>query len=134
MSSHVLIAHSLHDWIADLGATRHVARDRSEFVDYRKIPAETSKVFMGNGTSEEASGVGSYQLKLHHHRTDKGREYLSDQFTGLCEEKGMRRQLTIPRTLQQNGIAEKMNRNLLDMSRSMMVQANLPISFWGMHF
>ena len=60
--SHVLIAHSLHDWIVDTGATRHVARDRGGFKDYRRIPSGASRVYMGNGTSEKASGVGSYQL------------------------------------------------------------------------
>uniref|UniRef100_A0A2N9FZX9 Integrase catalytic domain-containing protein n=1 Tax=Fagus sylvatica TaxID=28930 RepID=A0A2N9FZX9_FAGSY len=64
-------------------------------------------------------------------RTDRGREYLSDQFKDLCEEKGIRRQLTIPNTPQQNGVTERRNRTLLDMVRSMMAQANLPISFWG---
>ena len=64
-------------------------------------------------------------------RTDRGREYLSKQFRELCENKGIRRQLTIPGTLQQNGVAERRNRTLLDMGRSMMAQANLLISFWG---
>uniref|UniRef100_A0A2N9GH76 Integrase catalytic domain-containing protein n=1 Tax=Fagus sylvatica TaxID=28930 RepID=A0A2N9GH76_FAGSY len=64
-------------------------------------------------------------------RTDRGREYLSDQFKDLCEEKGIRRQLTISNTPQQNGVAERRNRTLLDMVRSMMAQANLPISFLG---
>ena len=31
-------------------------------------------------------------------RTDRGREYLSDQFKDLCDEKGINRQLTIPGT------------------------------------
>jgi len=64
-------------------------------------------------------------------RTDRGREYLSDQFRSLCEEKGIVRHLTIPGTPQQNGVAERRNRTLLEMVRSMLAQANLPISFWG---
>ena len=64
-------------------------------------------------------------------QTDRGREYLSDQFKDLCEEKEIRRQLTISNTPQQNGVAERRNRTLLDIVRSMMAQANLPISFWG---
>ena len=64
-------------------------------------------------------------------RTNRGREYLSDMFKGFCEEKGIVRHLTIPYTPQQNGVAERRNRTLLDMVRSMMAQANLPISFWG---
>ena len=37
----------------------------------------------------------------------------------------------IPSTPQQNGVAERRNRTLLEMVRSMMAQANFPISFWG---
>jgi len=37
----------------------------------------------------------------------------------------------IPRTPQQNNVAERKNGTLLDMVRSMMAYANLPISFWG---
>jgi hypothetical protein len=46
--SHVFVAKSISDWIIDTGATRHVARDRAGFVDYRKIPAGTHVVYMGN--------------------------------------------------------------------------------------
>ena len=61
-------------------------------------------------------------------RTDRGREYLSKQFKKLCNDKGITRQLTIPSTTQQNGVAERRNITLLDMVRSMMAQENLPIS------
>ena len=70
-------------------------------------------------------------VKIKTLRTDRGREYLSDQFKIFCDEKGIAQQLTIPYTPQQNGVAERRNRTLLDMVRSMMAQANLPISFWG---
>ena len=61
--------------------------------------------------------------------TDRGREYLFDLFKTYCDEKGITKQLAIPYTSQQNGAAERSNRTLLDMVRSMMVQAKLPISF-----
>ena len=64
-------------------------------------------------------------------RTNRGHEYLSKQFKEFCEEKGITRQLTIPATPQQNGVAERRNRTLLEMVRSMMAQANLPVSYWG---
>ena len=62
-------------------------------------------------------------------KTDRGREYLSNQFKEFCEEKGIVRHITIPRTPQENGVAERRNRTFLDMTKSMMTQANLPISF-----
>ena len=60
-------------------------------------------------------------------KTDRGCEYLSEQFKELYDEKGIERQLTMPHTPQQNSVAEKRNRTLLEMVRSMMAQANLPI-------
>ena len=62
-------------------------------------------------------------------RTNHRRKYLSDQFKEFYEEKGILRHLTIPRTPQQNGVAERRNSTLLDMTRSIMAQTNLPISF-----
>ena len=62
-------------------------------------------------------------------RIDRGHEYLSEQFEELYDEKGIARQLTMPYTLQQNGVAERRNRTLLEMVRSMMAQANLSISY-----
>ncbi|GJV68920.1 putative RNA-directed DNA polymerase [Tanacetum coccineum] len=44
---------------------------------------------------------------------------------------GRKIKLTPPRTPQLNGVAERRNRTLLDMVRSMMCRATLPISFWG---
>ena len=62
-------------------------------------------------------------------RTDRGREYLSDQFKIFCDEKGIVRQLTMGETLQENGVAERRNRTLLEMVRSMIAQVNFPISY-----
>ena len=67
--SHVLVAHSLPDCIVDTKATKHVARDRVGCVDYSRVPKGTHKVFVGNGTSEDAIGVGSYQIHLRSDRT-----------------------------------------------------------------
>ena len=64
-------------------------------------------------------------------RTDRGREYLSEQFKELCDEKGIARLLTMPYTPQQNSVVERRNQTLLEMVRSMKEQANLPISYWG---
>ncbi|KAL0308859.1 UNVERIFIED_CONTAM: hypothetical protein Sradi_5828200 [Sesamum radiatum] len=47
------------------------------------------------------------------------------------EENGLVSQWTLPGTPQLNGMAERRNRNLLDMIRSMMSFMELPLSFWG---
>ena len=53
-------------------------------------------------------------------RTDRGGEFLSTEFNTYCEENGIHRELTAPRTLQQNGIAERKTRTIVEMGRSMM--------------
>ena len=64
-------------------------------------------------------------------RSDRGGEYLSQEFDDHLKSCGIVSQLTPPGTPQLNGVSERRNRTLLDMVRSMMSLADLPISFWG---
>ncbi|SCZ95567.1 BZ3500_MvSof-1268-A1-R1_C052g00210 [Microbotryum saponariae] len=47
-------------------------------------------------------------------RTDNGGEYCSRAFTEFCKTRGTRRQYSIPRTPQQNGRAERVNRSIVE--------------------
>ncbi|KAI3672479.1 hypothetical protein L6452_38568 [Arctium lappa] len=69
--------------------------------------------------------------KLKTLRSDRGQEYLSQEFIDHLRDNGIVSQLTPPGTLQHNGVSERRNRTLLDMVRSMMSHTNLPKSFWG---
>ena len=64
-------------------------------------------------------------------RSDRGGEYLDNEFEDYLLEHGIVSQLTAPGTPQQNGVAERRNRTLLDMVRSMMSYSSLPQIFWG---
>ncbi|GJY03409.1 retrovirus-related pol polyprotein from transposon TNT 1-94 [Tanacetum coccineum] len=44
-------------------------------------------------------------------RTDNGGEYTGDEFDLFCKQEGIKRQFTTAYTPQQNGVAERMNRN-----------------------
>ena len=61
----------------------------------------------------------------------RGGEYLDPEFKDHFLEHGILSQLTALGTPQQNGVAERRNRTLLDMVRSMMSYSSLPIPFWG---
>ena len=63
--------------------------------------------------------------------SDRGGEYLDTEFKDHLIEHGIVSQLTAPGTPQQNGVAERRNRTMLDMVRSMMSYSSLPLSFWG---
>ncbi|KAG8496506.1 hypothetical protein CXB51_009106 [Gossypium anomalum] len=64
-------------------------------------------------------------------RTDNGLEFCSDEFNRLCKSEGIVRHLTVRHTPQQNGVAERMNRMIMEKVRCMLSNANLPKSFWA---
>ena len=51
-------------------------------------------------------------------------------FAKFLESRGICAQYTMPRTPQQNGVAERCNRTLMDMVRSMLNNSSLPKSLW----
>jgi transposase InsO family protein len=63
-------------------------------------------------------------------RTDNGGEYIGP-FDAYCREQGIRHQKTPPKTPQLNGLAERMNRTLVERVRCLLSHAGLPPSFWG---
>ncbi|KAK3735648.1 hypothetical protein QZH41_001075 [Actinostola sp. cb2023] len=74
---------------------------------------------------EKSSG---YTLKIL--RSDNGGEYVSTDFDIFLKSEGVVHQTTVPKTPQQNGVAERLNRTLVESVRSMLVQAKLPQKFW----
>lgn len=64
-------------------------------------------------------------------RTDNGGEYTSDEFDNFCQHEGIKRQFTTAYTPQQNEVAERMNRTLLERTRAMLKAAGLEKSFWA---
>ena len=62
-------------------------------------------------------------------RSNRGGEYLSQEFQDYLKENGILSQWTPPYMPQLNGVSERRNRTLLNMVRSMMSHANLPKSF-----
>ncbi|SCZ97759.1 BZ3501_MvSof-1269-A2-R1_Chr7-2g09283 [Microbotryum saponariae] len=63
-------------------------------------------------------------------RTDNGGEYCSRALTEFCKARGTRRQYSIPRTPQQNGRAERVNRSIVEGVLALLADAHLPKSFW----
>ena len=64
-------------------------------------------------------------------RSDNGGEYTSKEFDSYCKRQGIRHEKTVPRTPQHNGVAERMNRTIMERVRSMISMAKLPKPFWG---
>nr|GEZ87935.1 putative ribonuclease H-like domain-containing protein [Tanacetum cinerariifolium] len=49
----------------------------------------------------------------------------------FCGMKGIKREFSVPRTPQQNGIAERKNKTLIEAARTMLADSLLPIPFWA---
>ena len=64
-------------------------------------------------------------------RTDNGGEYTSTHFRDYCLAKGITREFAPPYTPQRNGIAERRNRSLLDITRCLLLDKALLGHLWG---
>jgi histone deacetylase 1/2 len=64
-------------------------------------------------------------------RSDRGGEYLSFSFNDFCLQHGIHRELTQPRTPQQNGVAERRNRTIFERARSIAADCKLPTFLWA---
>jgi transposase InsO family protein len=51
-------------------------------------------------------------------RSDNGGEYTSKDFSNLCIEAGIKREFTVPYNPQQNGVAERKNRTIIEGNQS----------------
>lgn len=64
-------------------------------------------------------------------RSDRGGEYMDNELQKYFKANGMKTQLTVPKTPEQNGIAERKNRTLIEMTRCMLASSGLHKQFWG---
>lgn len=64
-------------------------------------------------------------------RTDRGGEFTSQEFQSFCEASGIQRHLTAPYSPQQNGVVERRNITLLEMTRSILKDMKIPNYLWG---
>lgn len=64
-------------------------------------------------------------------RSDNGTEYMSHTMTNYLISHGILHQTSCVGTPQQNGLAERKNRDLLEKTRAIMLQMNVPKCFWS---
>lgn len=64
-------------------------------------------------------------------RSDRGREYLSADFDAHLKDHGIKRELTVHDSPQQNGVAERLNRTLVEHACAMLIAHGLPKFLWA---
>lgn len=100
---------------------------RMSWVYFLQLKSETFENFKKfKALVEKQSGKDLKVL-----RTDRGGEFISKEFASFCDEEGIKRELTAPYTPEQNGVAERKNRTVVEMARSMLKSKGLPDNFWA---
>ncbi|GJS96670.1 putative ribonuclease H-like domain-containing protein [Tanacetum coccineum] len=64
-------------------------------------------------------------------RSDNGTEFKNREMNEFCGLKGIKREFSVARTPQQNGVAERKNRTLIEAARTMLADSLLPTVFWA---
>ncbi|KAJ0954536.1 putative RNA-directed DNA polymerase [Helianthus annuus] len=72
-----------------------------------------------------------YTLKVKRIRSDNGTEFKNQVMDEFCTSKGILHEYSSRYTPQQNGVAERKNRTIIETARTMLVESELPIQFWG---
>lgn len=64
-------------------------------------------------------------------QSDNGKEYINESFDIFLRMNGIGRRLSVTHTPEQNGVAERKNRTLLDVARCLLLNSSLPKTFWA---
>ncbi|GJX83728.1 putative ribonuclease H-like domain-containing protein [Tanacetum coccineum] len=70
-------------------------------------------------------------LKVKVIRCYNGTEFKNRVMNQFCEMKGIKREFSVARTPQQNRVAERNNRTLIEAARTMLADSKLPKTFWA---
>ena len=70
------------------------------------------------------------EKKINIFLSDNGREFTSNEFKELCKESGIKWEFSTPYNPQQNGIAERKNRTIMEAARAMLHDQDIPMHLW----
>ena len=105
--------------------TDHSSRLKAVYFIAKKSDALSSLV---NFVQDIAIPLG---LRVEYLRSDNGGEFVSSEFRHYCKTTGIVQQFSSPHTPQQNGISERDGRTIMNMTRCLLNEANLPRHLWG---
>lgn len=100
---------------------------RFTYVTFLKKKSDTLCEFKRFVTMIDTQGNGQIRAL----RTDNGTEYVNKAFNNYLTSKGIVHQTSAPYTPEQNGIAERANRTLIEKSRCMLRHSKLSVAYWA---
>ncbi|GJW24613.1 putative ribonuclease H-like domain-containing protein [Tanacetum coccineum] len=108
--------------------------------DQTCIACLKGKQYKASSSKDETSGIlksfitqieNLVDKKVKIIRCDNGTEFKNRVMSEFCEKKGIKREFSVARTPQQNGVAERRNRTLIEAARTMLADSKLPTTFWA---
>ncbi|RVW22815.1 Retrovirus-related Pol polyprotein from transposon TNT 1-94 [Vitis vinifera] len=145
----------LDSWWLDSGATVHVATSLQGIRNLRKPSEKELNLKVGSDIGIDVEHIGMllemfkvFRTEVEKQlgkvikivRSDRGGEYYGKHgdagqqkgpFARYLQDNGIVAQYTMPGSSEQNGVAERRNRTLMEMKRSMMGRSNFPEYLWG---
>ena len=64
-------------------------------------------------------------------RSDHRKEFENTKFEAFCNEHGIKKEFSAPKTPQQNGVVERKNWVIQEMARVMLLNKSIPQKFWA---
>nr|GEY36105.1 ribonuclease H-like domain-containing protein [Tanacetum cinerariifolium] len=118
----------LHDkGVTDSGCSRHMTGNMSYLTDYEEI----DRGYVASGGNPKGGKITDIDHKVKVIRYDNETEFKNREMNQFCKMKGIMRQYSVARTPQQNVVAEKRNKTLIEAAKTMLADLMLPTTFWA---
>ncbi len=118
--------------VPSLGGARYFCTFIDDYTRYTSIYFLKSKDECFSRFLEFKAGAENFcGCKIKCLRTDGGGEYVNKQFEDYLRQNGIQAQRTAAYTPQQNGVAERANRTIMETARSMLCAKDLPSFLWA---
>ena len=115
-----------------IGKSKYIATFLDDYSGYSAVVLLKQKSDTYNAIRDTFSMFETQtERRIKAARSDNGGEYMSNILREYFKEKGIDHQTTMAYSPQSNGKAERLNRTLMEKTRAMLSEANLPESLWG---
>ncbi|GJU52895.1 putative ribonuclease H-like domain-containing protein [Tanacetum coccineum] len=122
-----------HTCVACQKGKQHKASCKTKLVSFISQPLQMLHMDLFGPTFVKSLNKKMYCLVVtdDFSRCDNGTEFKNSEMNQFCEMKGIKREFSVARTPQQNGVAERKNRTLIEAARTMLADSLLPTTFWA---
>ncbi|GJW59808.1 ribonuclease H-like domain-containing protein [Tanacetum coccineum] len=119
--------------VIDSGCSWHMTGNRFYLTDYEEIDGGFVD-FGGNSKGGKITKKGIenlIDLKVKVIKCDNGTEFKNKVMNLFCEMKSIKREFSVAKTPQQNGVEKRKNRTLIEAARTMLADSKLITTFWA---